>query len=379
MLNKWNVWSKNNPQKKYGDARTYQKAADFLKNLKVEDWGCGLGRFKGFHQGDYFGVDRSISPNVDLQKDLRFYKSRSEAIMMRHVLEHNYDWHKVLSNAVQSFQKRMVLIISTPFQNELKQLDWNDKIKVPDLGFKQADIENFFTGLKWSMETLTTNSIYKQEHIYYLEKMVTITYLTAHTEKPEFEDKVKKSLLSVTGNHRLISVSQEPINFGDNICVGKIGHSYVSAYRQWLAGAEAAITDYIMAAESDQFYPPGYYDFIPNDAPIYMYDNLWVIKSFNKIRFYKKDLGDWVSCWRRDYLIKRLKLRIREHEENPKGRTLQIMQPRKRDWPWFSGLPVINIKTANNLTPNVSVYDNPGVEDLAHWGNIKDFCQKYDI
>lgn len=88
----------------YGDTTTYKIGADFLRGCTtIEDWGCGAGWFRTCISADstYIGVDGSVSRFADRVADLENYQSRTDGLFMRHVLEHNYAWRKVLVNAVR--------------------------------------------------------------------------------------------------------------------------------------------------------------------------------------------------------------------------------------------------------------------------------------
>ena len=176
MLNKWDWWYKNVKRMssfRYGNTVTYELAEDFLKNLSVEDWGCGTGGFKRMHTGEYLGIDGSKTPFVDKLADLRSYKSSVDGIMMRHILEHNIEWEKVLDNAISSFKKRFCLVLFTPFTDKTKVIAQNKKhgVDVPDISFSKRDIERHFKGLKWKLtENLKTKTGYGIEHLYYIEK-----------------------------------------------------------------------------------------------------------------------------------------------------------------------------------------------------------------
>jgi hypothetical protein len=175
MIDKWKNWykrEKSPSMKRYGGIQTYQLAEEFLKDLDVEDWGCGLCGFKILHMGGYLGVDGTKTPFTDKVVDLREYRSNVEGIMMRHVLEHNYDWRKVLDNATQSFTKRMCLVLFTPFQKETKVMAQNigHGVDVPDIGFKQEDINEYLEKFKWHMDTVESKCHYGIEYIYYIEK-----------------------------------------------------------------------------------------------------------------------------------------------------------------------------------------------------------------
>lgn len=176
MLGKWNKWYKKVKvigSFWYGDTVTYKLAADFLADMpEVEDWGSGAGGFKRFYNGKYIGVDGSQNPFVDKVADLTAYQSEVDGLVMRHVLEHNYAWRKILSRAILSFKKKFCLIIFTPFQAETGEIAHNKKhgVDVPDIAFAKSDIEWYLTGFKWRMETHKTKTGYGIEYIYYIEK-----------------------------------------------------------------------------------------------------------------------------------------------------------------------------------------------------------------
>ena len=185
MLGKWDWWYRDIKRMtsfRYGNTVSYSLAEDFLKDLEIEDWGCGTGAFKRLHQGAYIGIDGSRTPFADKIIDLRNYTSRVDGIMMRHILEHNYDWEMVLRNALASFKKRFCLVIFTPFRSTTKVIDQNKKhgVDVPTISFSKTDIEKCFGGLKWRLsENIKTQTRYGAEHIYFVEKMSQVAIITA--------------------------------------------------------------------------------------------------------------------------------------------------------------------------------------------------------
>lgn len=165
----------------YGDDTTVRKGAAFLNQpdiITVEDWGCGYGGVKLYlaaHQ-KYIGIDGSRSLFADKIADLEKYTSSADGIFLRHVLDHNPNWQTVLTNALSSFKKRMVLILFTPYQEETRVIreypNWGGSGQsMWDIGFKRSDIIDFFSHLKWSSEeNLQTKTGYSVEHIFYLER-----------------------------------------------------------------------------------------------------------------------------------------------------------------------------------------------------------------
>src|SRR5271166_500073 len=115
MLGRWDPWYATGQRLAacYGPLDTYRIAEDWLRGLSIEDWGCGYAQFKDVHEGPYRGVD-GTKGWADVVADLRVHTTRCEGLLLRHVLEHNPDWRVLLANAVQSFTKRMVLVVFTP-------------------------------------------------------------------------------------------------------------------------------------------------------------------------------------------------------------------------------------------------------------------------
>lgn len=175
-LGKWDRWyyGLTDPQP-YGDTVTYQLAADWLKDCSmVEDWGAGKGWFSKFiDPGKYRGVDGSHSPFANIIADLATYRSNVPGILMRHVIEHNYEWKAVLINALESFTERMVLVLFTPLADETHEIYYNTDPGVPDISFSESDLFHLFrlTGVSVSRtETVKNHTNYGGETIYYLEK-----------------------------------------------------------------------------------------------------------------------------------------------------------------------------------------------------------------
>lgn len=156
----------------YGDKLTYQLGAGFLADCKtVEDWGTGGGAFKTFRP-DAIGVDGSKTPFADKTADLQKYVSNCEGVFMRHILEHNYNWQKILTNAIKSASKKICIVFFIPLsQSETKEIAFN-KIGVPDLSISESEFNIILHKNKVTAYTTehATNTQYSFEKIFYIKK-----------------------------------------------------------------------------------------------------------------------------------------------------------------------------------------------------------------
>ena len=92
---------------------------------------------------------------------------------MRHVLEHNIEWRRILANALESFRNRMVLIIFTPFGDRTRVMSTGmdcTSVAVPDISFRKADLTECFGQLSVTEESLETDTQYRTEHVFYISK-----------------------------------------------------------------------------------------------------------------------------------------------------------------------------------------------------------------
>jgi len=140
-LCRWHdFYEKAQGPQRFGGDRSYRIAAAFLKGCAiVQDWGCGACWLRQYVDGEYLGIDGS-GPHAQLWRDLVDYRSEAQGICLRHVLEHNDDWRIILANAVQSFTKRMVIVLSTPLSDNEVELSFDDRIGVPDIALCRGEL-----------------------------------------------------------------------------------------------------------------------------------------------------------------------------------------------------------------------------------------------
>ena len=169
--NRWDAWYEGmTAPAAYGDQMSYALAADFLKDCdSIEDWGCGKGWFKTLVPDHikYVGVDGSHTPFADVHADLVKYRSTAEGVLLRHVLEHNYEWAKILDNAVASATKKLCVILFTPLVSNTKEVAYTEEIGVPDISFHLPDITTRMRGFGIEVDHLKTATQYGEETMIY--------------------------------------------------------------------------------------------------------------------------------------------------------------------------------------------------------------------
>jgi hypothetical protein len=157
----------------YGETTSYETGAKWLAGCALtEDWGCGAGWMRTLIAPErYRGIDGSASPVCDEVVDLVTYRSDVPGIFMRHVLEHNYEWDRILCNALSSFRERMALILFTPESAKTEQIAWTAGVDVPDISFRLADItDRFPVDVSYTVQRIRSDTQYGCETIFLLER-----------------------------------------------------------------------------------------------------------------------------------------------------------------------------------------------------------------
>jgi hypothetical protein len=207
---------------------------------------------------------------------------------------------------------------------------------------------------------------------------LSIVYYSASTEAPAFEARVQAQILAAGGGALpIISVTQKPVDFGRNVCVGDVGCCDANAFRQLQIGAEQVDTGWIAVAEADALYPPAYFEWHPDAStqpcvryePIYI---LWNRPPGQAGGFWQKEWTEGAQYVRTEYLLKRLE---RALAGRPVWSTPADPHPpelfRKRRWGYRTepGAPVISCKTGQGLRWRTGVIRGRSrVPELPYWG-----------
>jgi len=212
---------------------------------------------------------------------------------------------------------------------------------------------------------------------------ITILYYTSNQEGNKFEERVKQNILKVKKDIPIISVSQKPIDFGHNICVGEHGASGFNMFRQVQIGLRKVKTPFVVSAEADCLYPPKYFTHIPRKLDVaYRSWNTYVMPQWRAFFFHKYMGATHSQVVGTKYYLNRLN---KLFEGAPDWSTKEKNFPKERTGMedvfdevilYKSRYPVVQIKTTRSMR-HYTFSDRTPVLELPHWGDGKEFRKKY--
>ena len=128
---------------------------------------------------------------------------------------------------------------------------------------------------------------------------VTIIYYTSNREDEKFEKNIRDRILASSGGLPIVSVSQKPIDFGHNVCIGDVGACNHNLFRQIQVACLTAKTPYVLSCEADCLYPDDYFKYVPNDVnKCYKFTPLYILNEWGKYEysgFYRKDVAPFAQ------------------------------------------------------------------------------------
>jgi len=223
-----------------------------------------------------------------------------------------------------------------------------------------------------------------------------IIYYTSNQENEEFEKKIRDNILDVCGGIPIVSVSQKPIDFGKNICVGEVGVNDDNLFRQVQIACQNTDADYIINTEADVVYPEDYFKFVPPSlSQVYRSDNIWILYGRRK-GYYKKEYSEGGQIIGREFYLSILEKALRDLPKwnpltykngicpgrpEPQGPINKIRNPftlSRVKWEYFRTDPIISVKTGNGLR-HYGGRSWGHEENLPIWGNYKSLKIKFGI
>lgn len=245
--------------------------------------------------------------------------------------------------------------------------------------FKDDAFENQCRPFRWLIERFAPVAQWEAFMVDGYSSPRVIVYYTDSRLDEKLAVQVRKQIKRCAGPIPIISVSQKPLDFGRNICVGEKPQTYKSAYEQMREGINAASPDSIIyLCEHDVFYHPSHFAFLPKrKTHAYFNQNCFHYAlgadSFLKAKG-KRAQSQCVA--RREVLLAHCDDRL----QNWTG-----SQPPKMQIRWFgfnSDRPNVDIRHGENLTTDKGdrlkwlAGDLKGTVNLAGWGRPSHFESK---
>ena len=216
---------------------------------------------------------------------------------------------------------------------------------------------------------------------------LTVIYYTSNREKPEFEERIRHTLLETIGDLPLISVSQKPIEFGKNICVGEVGLSAQNAWRQFQIGAMEANTKFVCSGEDDVLYAPDFFDFVPirEDAwyiahPMYV---LWNLRGKKRAFGLKQQGSESAVIVGREYLISMIEGLLEGHGEGRWKRepelhgSIPLLFKDVKLEHFTTSVPSVTFKTDEDMHRRTFYKRGSITREIPYWGNSIDLIKRY--
>lgn len=223
---------------------------------------------------------------------------------------------------------------------------------------------------------------------------ITILHYTSNKIPEFFAKNVRDHLLKVTEEKiPIISISQKPMDFGYNICVGDIGASVYNVYRQIYEGLKITKTKYICCCEDDSLYVMEHFDSkVPDDAISYNMSR-WQV-SHRGFFFYLRRTSMLCCIAPTEVLFKTLNERFTKYPEMPPFDTLSGRQRQAFGEPGRYenriGLPTVKINRFETVLPVVTFRHREGLggfrgmspsdiikNEIEYWGNARDLWKEF--
>ena len=217
-----------------------------------------------------------------------------------------------------------------------------------------------------------------------------LVYYTCNREDPMFEERIKATLVRESGGLPLISVSQKPIDFGKNICVGEVGVSGHNAWRQFQIGAKEATSTYVYPVEADFIYPKEFFEYDLTEEDIfYRFYPVWILfarPNTSKVFYKKVSRSHGCMVAGRQFFIDNVERVLKGRgmwQTEPESdlsvaRLPDLLDPKEvRTKQIVLNNPIISFKTGSAMHSKSPILKSTACRELAGIGSAHDLIKEY--
>lgn len=215
----------------------------------------------------------------------------------------------------------------------------------------------------------------------------TLLYYTANRIPEQFAKNVRDHLWELSNGMPIISVSQKPIDFGENIhAEGLLPCSY-NVYAQILMGAEKAKTKYVVCCEDDSLYTIDHLNFEPPLDLFYYNRNVWHLSP--RGFFHNRRLVMSMCVVKTSLMIDSLRARFDKYPSSdaenvskwwgePGWGEEELGLPRVGWSPFKTRIPSVTIHHRDSLFGDKRAYRNLR-QELPFWGKAENVRGKFYV
>jgi hypothetical protein len=217
-----------------------------------------------------------------------------------------------------------------------------------------------------------------------LKDLITIVFCSSNREHPIFEQRIRDSIIKNCGDIPIISVTQKPVDFGENICVGtSVGVSGFNYFAQTLIGCKKVKTPFVLSCDADCLYPPDHFQWVPpKDDVCYRNSNTFVMGDHRNYWYHKPEGATHSQIVGRDYYIETLEKLFdgapkwsKEEKNFPKERHKKADVFDKIEY-FETENPVFQIKTHRAMR-HYTRSERVPIHTLPYWGDGKKIRDYY--
>lgn len=220
---------------------------------------------------------------------------------------------------------------------------------------------------------------------------LTIIYLTAN-QLPEHWVKYQQSILrAAIRDMPVITVSREPVDFGDTLLIDSEPRSHLNMYKQMLKAAKMAKTKYIASAEDDVLYSRDHFTYMrPPDDKVAYNGSRWSLYTWNPVFSVKHRISNCTLIAPRELWIKAWEERLAKFpgDSMPPHRVSEIGRNNQERWMgvtevpmmwYYSGTPVIHLNHDNgtdSVGRNKKLGEHRALR-IPYWGKATDIVKEF--
>ena len=193
-----------------------------------------------------------------------------------------------------------------------------------------------------------------------------IVYYTDNRLDEEIMSTCQTQLRKAAGDIPIITVSLDPIDFGDEHIILNEKRGYLTMFKQILAGIEKAEADVVFFAEHDVLYHPSHFEFLPaSDKEYYYNQNVWKVRVEDGHALHYLCNQTSGLCAHRKLLLNHYKERVKRVEGTDRSERKGYIRSmgfepgthnrkeRVDDYKaksWMSEWPIVDLRHENTLT-----------------------------